>query len=110
MEVEAERADEVLDAAQATSRGRKQLASVGRAAATEVDRLAPHALDEAQEVLALLLDDDLTEQRAEQLDLARERVAGAGRADPARLGTHRGVLLARSADAGGHDGNVTLWA
>ena len=40
---------------------------------------APDALDERQEVLALLLHDDLAQERAEQLDLARERVARAAR-------------------------------
>ena len=52
--------------------------------ATDVDRQAPDALDGCQQVLARLLGDDLAEQRAQQLDLPRERVAGARRADAGR--------------------------
>ena len=71
---------------------RPQLAPVDRAARpAQLDRQAPDALDEAEEVLALLLGDDLSEERAEELDLARERVARARRADARGLGSDGGV-------------------
>ena len=62
----------------------------------EGDRPAPDPLDELEQVEALLLDDDLAEQRAEEPDLARQRVAGAGRPDAARLAADGRVR------AGGH--------
>ena len=54
--------------------------------APERDRPLPDALDEREQLGSGLLVDDLAEQRPEQADLDRERVAGAGRADPERLG------------------------
>ena len=45
-----------------------------------------HALDQLECRQPLLLNDDLTEQRTEQLDLARQWIARAGRADAARFG------------------------
>ena len=56
-----------------------------------VDGQAPDPLDEAQQSSPCLLGDDLAEQRAEQLDLARERVARARRADARGLGADRGI-------------------
>jgi hypothetical protein len=53
----------------------------------QLDRQATDALHDPEEFLALLLRDDLAEQRAEELDLACQGVARAGRADPRRLGT-----------------------
>ena len=58
---------------------------------------AADALDEVEQLLALLLDDDLAQQRAEELDLARQRVARAGGADAARLGADGGVRLPEGA-------------
>ncbi len=54
--------------------------------AAERDRPLPDALDEREQLGPGLLVDDLAEQRPEQADLDRERVAGAGRPDPERLG------------------------
>ena len=54
--------------------------------APERDRPLPDALDEREQLGSGLLVDDLAEQRPEQADLDRERVAGTGRADPERLG------------------------
>src|SRR5207245_8903735 len=62
--------------------------------ATEVDRAPPNTLDDSEEVAAFLLDDDLTEQCAEQLDFAREGVAGARCADAPRFGAHGWVVSA----------------
>ena len=53
--------------------------------AAQRDRPSPDPLDEREQLGAGLLRDDLAEQRAEQPDLDRERVAGAGRPDPERL-------------------------
>ena len=55
----------------------------------ERDRPLPDPLDEREELGAGLLRDDLAEQRPEQPDLDRERVAGAGRPDPEGLGSDR---------------------
>ena len=57
--------------------------------AAQGDRPAPDALDGGEQLGSGLLRDDLAEQRAEQPDLDRERVAGAGRADPERFGGDR---------------------
>ena len=54
--------------------------------APERDRPLPDSLDEREQLGSGLLVDDLAEQRPEQADLDRERVAGAGRPDPERLG------------------------
>ena len=51
----------------------------------EGDRAQPAPLDQIQQRRAALFGDDLTEKRTEQLDLARERVAGALRANRPRL-------------------------
>ena len=59
-------------------------------AVAEVDGRAPEPLDEVEDLLAGLLRDDLAEERAEEPDLERERVARAGRADARRLGALRG--------------------
>ena len=58
--------------------------------AAQRDRPAPDPLDGGEQVRACLLRDDLAEQGAQQPDLGRERVAGAGRPDPERLGGDRG--------------------
>ena len=54
-------------------------------------RPSPDRLDPGQERLAGLLGDHLTEERSEELDLAGERIAGTGRADPGRFGQDRRV-------------------
>ena len=83
-----------------------QLAAVGRAAgAPQVDGQATDTLDDPEQVLARLLGDDLAEQRAEQLDLARERVAGPGCADAQRLGAHGGVGADGRGDPGVRGGD-----
>ena len=64
---------------------------------------AQETLERADALRAGLLDDDLAEQGAQQLDLAGERIPRAGAADPRRLGPHRGVASTRRgchADAG----------
>ena len=55
-------------------------------ATPQADRRPPHALDEVQEVGALLLGDDLAEERAEEAHLGRKRVAGATGPEGDRLG------------------------
>ena len=50
--------------------------------AAQRDRPPADPLDELEQLRTGLLRDDLAEQRAEQPDLDRERVAGAGRPDP----------------------------
>ncbi len=107
LEVEPERADERLGPGQVerVELRRQPRPLGGILGPAERDRPAPDALDELEQVQPLLLDDDLPEQRAEQADLAGERVAGTGRPDPARLaadgrvraGRHR--LLRRSGPA-----------
>ena len=61
---------------------------LGAVGASQRDGRAPDALDQVQQLLALLLHDDLAQERAQQLDLACERVARAGGPDAAsaRLG------------------------
>ncbi len=49
------------------------------------------ALYEIESVRAFLFDDHLAEQRAQQLDLARQRIPGGRRADAARLRPDRSV-------------------
>ena len=58
--------------------------------AAQGDRPPPDPLDEREQLRPGLLRDDLAEQRAEQPDLDRQRVARAGRPDPERLGGDRG--------------------
>ncbi len=57
--------------------------------APEGDRPVADPLDGREQLGTGLLRDDLAEQRAEQPDLGRQRVAGAGRPDPERLGGDR---------------------
>ena len=57
--------------------------------AAERDRPLPDPLHEREQLRAGLLGDDLAEQRPEQPDLDRERVARTGRPDPERLGGDR---------------------
>ncbi len=70
--------------------------------APEGDGPAPDPLDRGEQLGSGLLRDDLAEQCAEQPDLDRERVAGAGRADPERLGgdgaATAGCCMTRSRD------------
>ena len=61
----------------------------------------PDGLDLAEEDRSGLFDDDLAEQCAEQLDLARQRVAGTGRADRTRLCADGRVR--RAASVSSHD-------
>jgi hypothetical protein len=65
----------------------------------ERDGRTAKPLHDAEQLRAALFHDDLPEQRAEQLDLPRERIAGAGRADAARLGAH-GRVRGRAAPCG----------
>jgi len=53
----------------------------------EVDGGTPDSLHEIEQRLAFLLHDDLTEERAQELDLARQRVAGTRGPDAPGLGT-----------------------
>jgi hypothetical protein len=83
---------------------RRQTRDVGKARCfvpppASIDRARADALDQLEELGALLLDDDLAEQRTEQLDLAGQRFSAA----PARPGCcrssgghgRRGVSLLR---------------
>ena len=87
LEVEPERADEGLDAGQveAVELGRQPRPLDRVVCPAQGDRAPSDTLDELEQVETLLLDDDLPEQRAEQLDLARQVVAGTRRPDAARL-------------------------
>jgi hypothetical protein len=100
-EVEAERADDDLGPAGVE---RLQLRDEPGAkprivAAAEPDRRPADALDEVEEVAAGLLGDDLAEQRAEEADLRRERIADAAGADRRRLGADG---LVRRTASGAH--------
>ena len=53
--------------------------------ASKGDRPAPDPLDEGEQLRPGLFRDDLAEERAEQPDLRRQRVAGAGRPDAGRF-------------------------
>ena len=68
----------------------------------------PDALDEREQLRPGLLGDDLAEQRPEQPDLDRERVARAGRPDPERLGgdRRRDARRVRDASRGRSEGTV----
>ncbi len=111
VEVEAEGLDEVLELLVGERvDDATQLALAARAArGPDADGQLAHALDEVQEVLAGLLGDDLAEEGAEQLDLPRQRVGGAGGADAAGLGAHgrvrRLATVGRSAASGGSVGH-----
>ena len=87
LEVQRKRADEGRRAAQVEpieiGRQPRALGWVLRPA--QGDRPAPDPLDELQELDPLLFHDDLTEQRAQQPDLARQRIACARRPDAARF-------------------------
>ena len=61
------------------------------ARSASADGCAAELLDEFEELRALLLHDDLPQQRAEQLDLAGERIASAGAADASWLGPSRSI-------------------
>ena len=61
---------------------------VGVVVVAQRDRASADALDELEQLRARLFRHDLAEQRAHQADLGRERVRGAGRADPGRFGPH----------------------
>ena len=91
LEVQGERADDGFDGAQVQARQvLVESPSLGRIAiGSEPDRPAPDAFDEIEQVRTRLFGDDLAEQRTEQPDFGRERIAGTGRADPAGFGPDR---------------------
>jgi hypothetical protein len=60
----------------------------GIVASSERDGEAAHALDQVQGAGPFLLRDHLSQQGAQQADLAGERVAGVGRTDRARFGSN----------------------
>ena len=72
------------------------------AATPQRDRAAADPLDEVEGRRSVLLRDHLAEQRAEQPDLAGERVASAGRADGAWLGADRRARGAGTRHRPGH--------
>ena len=85
-EVQAERADHdlgPLGVERRRARGERRPAR-RVVAAPEADRRSADALDEVEELAAGLLGDDLAEQRAEQADLERQRVARPAGADSSR--------------------------
>ena len=61
------------------------------AGATAADGRAAQLLDELEELGTLLLDDDLAEQGAEELDLAGKGISCAGAADTSWLGASGGI-------------------
>ena len=71
-----------------------------RIATAQGDRAPPDALDELEQLRAGLFGDHLAEQRAEQADLARERVAGTAEAGARRLGRDGGEPRARRRSGG----------
>ena len=73
--------------------------------AAEGDRPLPDPLDEREQLRPGLLRDDLAEQRAEQPDLDRERVARTGRPDPERLGATAGGRRRANALTRAHRGS-----
>ena len=75
-------------------------------AAPQRDGRSPEPLDQLEQVLPGLLRDDLAQQRAEQPDLARQRVMRPGRPDARRLGPFRGRgTTAHAAASAGRDRN-----
>ena len=70
--------------------------------AAEGDRPLPDPLDEREQLRPGLLRDDLAEQRPEQPDLDRQRVARAGRPDPERLRGDRRPTRRRERAHAGH--------
>ncbi len=89
-EIEAEGADDDFGAARIE---RLELrdeprSEPGVVASSEADRRPPDSLDEVEEVAPGLLGDHLAEQRSEESDLGRERVADAARADRGGLGAN----------------------
>ena len=87
-EIEGEGADDGLRGAQAEPAELlvETLALDRIVGAPKRDRPLPDALDEREQLGSGLLVDDLAEQRPEQADLDRQRVASAGRPDPEWLG------------------------
>ncbi len=68
------------------------------------DRALADPLDQGKQLRAGLFGDHLAEQRAQETDLDRKRIAGSGCPDPARFGRHRRrrrvVVLVPAAHAG----------
>ena len=93
LEVQPEGPDEHLGPGQVDGihLGGQRASIIGAVRATQRDGRQADALDEVEQLLALLLHDDLAQERAQQLDLARQRVARAGGPDAARLGSDGGV-------------------
>ena len=93
LEVQRERADEGRRASQV------EPIEIGRQACTlgrvvrpaQRDRPAPDPFDKLQELDPLLFHDDLTEQRTQQPDLARQRIACTRRPDAARFSADGGI-------------------
>ncbi len=74
----------------------------GERAAADRDEPRAEALDEREQLGARLLGDDLAEQRAEEADLAGERVAGAADARTRGLGGYRGEASPATGSARAH--------
>ena len=95
VEVEAEGLDEVLDlvVGQPLEDVTQATLPAQAARAADLDRQAPHPLDEVQQLIAGLLGDDLAQQRAEQLDLTREWVTGSRGPIPAGSARTAGLVM-----------------
>ena len=78
--------------------GHQLVAECWIATPPQCDRREAHLLDQVEEVTALLLDEDLPEERPEEPDLAAEGVSSGGGADAAGFGADRGVLLTHGRD------------
>ena len=93
LEVEPEGPDDRLDRGEVEGRQVVDHGPLDAARRRPAVRLrpGPDRLDPHEERLAGLLGDHLAEERAEELDLAGERIAGTGRPDPGRLGQDRRI-------------------
>ena len=109
VEVQAEGFDERLDLLETELLKDGAEAQLPRLAAglADVDGELADPLDQVKELVAGLLGDDLAQQRAQQLDLARQLITGAGRADTSWLGFDGGIgaIAARGCWGGGRVGH-----
>jgi hypothetical protein len=108
-EVEPERLDEALGLGnlQGVELRREAGPLRGIVGAAQPDEPATNTLHELEQVRARLLRDHLAEERAEQADLVTELVAGAGGADPLRLGAHGAVDHRGSLSGAGRQPGLT---
>lgn len=91
LEIQRERGDDRLGIVELkrVKLGLEAPPDIGLFVMAERDRRLAQPLDEIVDRLAGLFGDDLTEERAEETDLERKRIAGATRPDPGRLSRSR---------------------